>query len=269
MTKKLLLIGLLCILAGCTQSKQASVSPESPAASISSQPTESQSVEAQPTESQPADNQAGEEPNPHIVPVHYDSVEITKAKLSPVQTKDVNKVLRTENVQDGTINLYTKKSDEHNIFASIKTSSTELEIDGLIGYDDPSAINVSQIDFNGIPLIKVEGFEGASAPITQYLSIEKDKPNSFWQTESHVVEQDVDGDGKKEFISTAGGTIPETTIYKFTSASQAQAANLNKLMNGSVVFMKNNQFDVYYGLDKKAEHYDLTPEGMKFMGYIK
>lgn len=203
-----------------------------------------------------------------ITPVPFTATPHSTTELAPFHPENVKELLKEIKLKEGTIYLYTKKSQEElNIYASIETPEEHLEIVRSIAYIDPSNVTLSEIEFNDLHLLKIEGSIGASVPLTQYIQITNNKIISFWETESNVIELDVDGDGAQEFILSGGGTIPNTSIIKMNNKNHFQIANLNEIFDGYVVYnLQNQRFEVYYGGNQPPEIYKFTPKGMVFIG---
>jgi hypothetical protein len=250
--KKILSVIFLCLtLTACTASKQSQPPTIKITPSVLPEPTKENTVIKPEKEK--------------IVPVEYKPVTLPTASLSPIGTNVINKKLKEVKLKDAAVVLYSKKGGEsQNIYAGIKAGDNIYEIEGIIGYGNPDETEISQNYFNGISLIKIRGSEGASAPITHYIKIENGFPISFIQMEKYSQEYDLDSDGIKELITSAGGTIPETEIIK-VNGNKFESVNLNQIMNGVVTFDNKQLEFIVYQPNKNTELYKMTSRGMEYV----
>ncbi|NOU73732.1 hypothetical protein GC098_20295 [Paenibacillus sp. LMG 31458] len=250
--KKILSVIFLClVLTACTAPKQLQPPTIKITPSVQPKPTKESTIIKPEKE--------------NIVPVEYMPVTLPTISLSPIGTNVVNKKLKEVKLQDASVVLYSKKSGEsQNIYAGIKTGDKIYEIEGIIGYGNPDETEISQNYFNGISLIKIRGSEGVSAPITHYIKIENGFPISFIQLEKYCQEYDIDSDGKKELITSAGGTIPETEIIKL-NGNKFESVNLNQVMNGVVTFDNKQLEFIVYQPNKNPGLYKMTSRGMEYV----
>lgn len=82
--------------------------------------------------------------------------------------------------------------------------------------------------------------------------------------EIYCQEYDIDSDGKKELITSAGGTIPETEIIK-VNGNKFESVNLNQVMNGVVTFDNKHLEFIVYQPNKNPELYKMTSRGMEYV----
>jgi hypothetical protein len=206
------------------------------------------------------------------IPVIYEPI-ASSTWVVPIASTAISQIVKEVRLDAATVILYTKKDDEL-FYMGIRGGGPVYEKliygDGdAVGYGDVDNIHISQIDLDGNMLLKIEGFLGANAPITHYIRVDEGVPRSILKMERYIQEFDVNNDGIKELIVSIGGTIPVTEIM-ITKHSLFIKANLNELMNAVVTYdNEQNQFLVYEDNNQPPDLYQLTSEGMEYVGTQK
>lgn len=197
------------------------------------------------------------------VPVQKPAVQPVKLTFTPAEiTREVRKVnipdsalpltpekairyllgadqlLKTQPTSVGNIVLYSKQGDHENFYAAYLTKDVLYELGEIGSLPSLDLTKVSMATLNKTPLMKIRGVYGAKVVETTYFYLIGKEPVPLLVLEGPLREEDLDGDGFKELVSTSG-TPPVTNIYKYIEG-RFQTANLNSQLNAvSVVQQKD------------------------------
>lgn len=161
----------------------------------------------------------------------------------PLDPSRIAKTYKSLETEQGRFFLYSDRYKE-GIFAGAEVHGQAYVLT-MAGYaDNLEIVDLTESRLFGRPSVVVRGYCGASCPTADYLSIEDGYPFVWLHVEASVQEYDLDSDGNKELIATAGTPL-ETAIYRMKDG-KLQRASVNEALSAlSVSFFQDGRFIAY------------------------
>jgi hypothetical protein len=197
-----------------------------------------------------------------VLPVEFKPL-VNRQEVLPISQEQVKNVYTKKDIDKGQVILFSRPYEQDDLLYAAWVKDGKLYDLGAVGtktFADMAYIH--RHEFNGHTVIRIDGVYAAKALQSNYYLLEDGAVKPFLRVNGHVVEADLDRDGKKEIITTHG-LKGLTKIYRETPDDQFEAANINEATGAKEVVFQMEDDLFIAGYDGYKRQFLYTKDGLR------